>query len=207
MKYKTYKKEQIEQVFNLFQKGMSKSEISKTTGIPRETLKSWLKKDRESIYKESKKYTIEQLKIAAKKVFSMSSLLRELNIKPAGGNYIHMRKVLQENEIDCSHWKGQGWNKDKQLKDWTQYTRVSQLKKHLILIRNHKCEICNLTEWLNYPITIEVHHIDGDRTNNSLENLQLLCCNCHATTDNWRNKKRVVLSEGLEPTLHNGIEA
>lgn len=191
MKYKTYKKEQIEQVFNLFEKGMSKSEISKTTGIPRETLKSWLKKDRESIYKESKKYTIEQLKIAAKKVFSMSSLLKELNIKPAGGNYIHMRKVLQENEIDYSHWKGQAWNKDKQLKDWTQYTRVSQLKKHLILIRNHKCEICNLTEWLNYPITIEVHHIDGDRTNNSLENLQLLCCNCHATTDNWRNKKRV----------------
>ena len=48
MKYKTYKKEQIEQVFNLFEKGMSKSEISKTTGIPRETLKSWLKKDGKS---------------------------------------------------------------------------------------------------------------------------------------------------------------
>lgn len=190
MKYKTYTKEQINEVFNLFEKGMNKSQISKTTGISRGTIKSWLKKDKNSIDKGSKKYTIEQLKNAVPKVFSMASLLRELNIKPVGGNYIHMKKVLQDNQLDCSHWTGQAWSKDQQLKDWTQYTRVEQFKKHLIKEKGHKCECCSLSEWLNFPITLEVHHLDGDRTNNVFENLQLLCCNCHATTDNWRNKKR-----------------
>lgn len=190
MKYKTYTKEQIEQVFNLFENGMNKSNISRITGIPRGTLKEWLKKDKTSVYKETKKYTIEKLRISAQKVYSLSSLLKELGLKSVGGNYNHLKKVLQENQIDCSHWTGQAWNKNKQLKDWTQYTKTTNLKKHLIKEKGHKCELCNLEEWLNNPITLEVHHKDGDRTNNQLENLQLLCCNCHATTDNWRNKKR-----------------
>ena len=36
----------------------------------------------------------------------------------------------------------------------------------------------------------EVHHVDGDRTNNEVDNLQLLCCNCHALTENWRRVKK-----------------
>ena len=192
MKYKTYKKEQIDEVFDLFEKGINKSQISKATGIPRGTIKSWLKKDRTSVDGSigKKKYSLGELIVAAQKVFSMSSLLKELNIKPAGGNYIHMKKVLQEEKIDCAHWTGQAWSKDQQLKDWSQYTKVGQLKKHLIKDKGHKCECCDLVEWLNFPIVLEIHHLDGDRSNNSLENLQLLCCNCHATTDNWRNKKR-----------------
>jgi 5-methylcytosine-specific restriction endonuclease McrA len=42
---------------------------------------------------------------------------------------------------------------------------------------------------LGQPINLEVHHIDGDRTNNSLENLQLLCPNCHSYTTNFRKPK------------------
>jgi hypothetical protein len=137
-----------------------------------------------------REYSEQDLRNACAKVQSLASLLRELNLKAAGGNYIHMRKLIQEHNIDCSHWTGQGWNKDKQLKDWTQYTKIAQIKKHLIKEKGHKCEYCNLESWLDYPITLEVHHKDGDRTNNDFINLQLLCCNCHATTDNWRNKKR-----------------
>ena len=37
-------------------------------------------------------------------------------------------------------------------------------------------------------IPLEVHHLDGDRMNNELSNLQLLCPNCHALTENWRGK-------------------
>ena len=46
------------------------------------------------------------------------------------------------------------------------------LLKPLIDIRGHRCECCGLTEWLNQPITLEVHHIDGDKKNNKLNNLQ-----------------------------------
>ena len=55
-------------------------------------------------------------------------------------------------------------------------------------IKEHKCECCGLTTWLNQPIPLEVHHKDGDRSNNTLENFELLCPNCHAFTDSYRGK-------------------
>lgn len=58
----------------------------------------------------------------------------------------------------------------------------------LIQIRGHKCECCKLTEWLGQPINLQVHHIDGDKTNNELKNLQLLCLNCHSYTNNFGSK-------------------
>ena len=66
------------------------------------------------------------------------------------------------------------------------------LLKPLIQLRGHQCECCKNTEWLGQPINLQVHHIDGDKTNNQLENLQLLCLNCHSYTDNFgsKNQKR-----------------
>ena len=63
--------------------------------------------------------------------------------------------------------------------------RNEKFKKELIKIRGCKCEKCNNTEWLNQPIKLELHHIDGDRSNCELNNLQLLCLNCHSYTDNY----------------------
>ena len=134
-------------------------------------------------------YTDNDIKENAKRVHSLAGLLRALGLKPAGGNYANMKRKLQKLQIDTNHWTGQGWSKDEQLKDWSNYKRTGNIKKHLIKKRGHKCEKCKGTEWFG-PIPLEIHHVDGDRTNNELENLQLLCCNCHATTDNWRNKKR-----------------
>ena len=54
--------------------------------------------------------------------------------------------------------------------------------------KEHRCECCQLTEWLNDPIPLELHHIDGNRFNNQLDNFQLLCPNCHAKTDSYRGK-------------------
>lgn len=134
-------------------------------------------------------YSNEDVIKFAKEVKSIAGLLKKLGLKPAGGNYIHIKFILQKLKVDTSHWTGQSWNKNQQLKDWSKYSRASNVKKHLINLRTHKCEKCSLTSWLEADIVLEVHHIDGDRTNNELNNLQLLCCNCHATTDNWRNKK------------------
>jgi len=136
-----------------------------------------------------REYTDKDVINFSKKVFSIAQLLKKINLTQSGGNYAHIKKTLQRLQIDTSHWKGQGWNKDWRLKDWSNYSKIESIKKHLLKKKNHKCEICELTKWQKYPITLEVHHIDGDRTNNNYENLQLLCCNCHAMTDNWRNKK------------------
>lgn len=65
------------------------------------------------------------------------------------------------------------------------------LKKKLIEegIKKAKCEECKRVTWNNSPIPTELHHKDGDRFNNELENLQILCLNCHAQTKNYRRKK------------------
>lgn len=70
------------------------------------------------------------------------------------------------------------------------------IKKYLLLKNNCKCEKCGWSE--KNPITglypLQIHHIDGDCTNNKEENLQLLCPNCHSLTETFgrlnKNSKR-----------------
>ena len=122
----------------------------------------------------------------AKSVKSIAGLLKALNLKVAGGNYDNIKRKLQQLNVNTSHWTGKAWNRGARLKDWKDYTRGSKLKPHLIEQRSHKCESCLKTKWKHKPIPLELHHKDGNRNNNNLENLELLCCNCHALTDNWR---------------------
>jgi hypothetical protein len=131
-------------------------------------------------------YTDEDVIKASSNVKSIAGLCRAIGIKPVGGNYANLKRIIQRLKIDTSHWTGQGWNKNEQLKDWSNYTRNKPRKKILIKERGHKCENCKNEKWLNEPITLELHHIDGDKTNNKRENLQLLCPNCHSFTKNWR---------------------
>lgn len=121
-------------------------------------------------------------------VTSMAQLLKELNLVIAGGNYVNMKKTLQRLHVDCSHWTGQAWNEGQRLKDWSKYSKMEHLKKHLIKERGHRCEKCGLTEWFKLPIPLEIEHKNGDRTDNRKQNLQLLCCNCHSLTPTWRGR-------------------
>jgi hypothetical protein len=66
--------------------------------------------------------------------------------------------------------------------------------------KKHSCEMCHLENWLTKPIPLELHHSDGNRYNNALENLELLCPNCHALTDNYRAKNIRNLSAWSETT-------
>ena len=124
--------------------------------------------------RDYRNYTDEQIIEYAKEVKSIAELLKRIGKKPAGGNYISIKKLIQKLNVNTDHWTGQAWNKDQQLKDWKDYTKAVHLKPHLIKHRGMKCESCNLTEWQNSIIPLEVHHIDGNRTNNSLDNLNIL---------------------------------
>lgn len=66
-------------------------------------------------------------------------------------------------------------------------TNRSHLKQRLLDegLKTDRCEICGITEWRGRPLSMELHHVNGDGSDNRLENLQLLCGNCHAQTDNW----------------------
>jgi DNA-binding transcriptional ArsR family regulator len=54
------------------------------------------------------------------------------------------------------------------------------------------CEECGLSEWRGKPLTLQLHHLNGDGLDNRIENLVLLCANCHSQTENWggRNVQR-----------------
>ena len=60
------------------------------------------------------------------------------------------------------------------------------IKRLLIEQRGHRCEDCGLTEWKSHPIPLELHHVDGNSDNNTVENLVLVCPNCHAFTPNYK---------------------
>lgn len=52
----------------------------------------------------------------------------------------------------------------------------------------HKCSVCKRKTWNKKSIPLELSHKDGDNSNNLIDNLELLCPNCHAQTDTYRGK-------------------
>lgn len=54
-------------------------------------------------------------------------------------------------------------------------------------IKEAKCECCGLSEWMGKPIPLELHHKDFNHNNNALDNIQILCSNCHMIAHNYNN--------------------
>jgi len=147
------------------------------------------------------KYTEEQLREAVKHSSSHRQVLLKLNVAPFGGNYAVLKKAIQHYQLNTAHFKGQAWNKGKILpaRQTTASYLANQapiqsykLKKRLIAegIFKHECMDCHRTTWNAQPIPLELDHIDGNNKNNRLDNLRLLCPNCHALTPTYRSKNR-----------------
>ncbi len=143
----------------------------------------------------------EEYEEAVKHSKSVAEVCRYLGLKCAGGNYKTTNQAIKEYNIDTSHFTGQGWNVGLKFKPYKEYSLEdvlvensnygsSKLKSKLLKsgMKEYKCECCQRTEWNGDPIPLELHHINGDNTDNRLENLQILCPNCHAQTDHYRGK-------------------
>lgn len=65
-----------------------------------------------------------------------------------------------------------------------------KLKNRLIQegYKKNICEECNISKWNGKDLNCELDHIDGNRTNHSLDNLKILCPNCHSQTSTYKSK-------------------
>lgn len=73
-------------------------------------------------------------------------------------------------------------------------TNRTHLKRRIVAagLKENRCERCGIGSWLGEPLSMALHHINGDGLDNRLENLALLCPNCHAQTPNFSGRNRKV---------------
>lgn len=156
------------------------------------------------------KYTKEWLEELCKDSYSYAEVLRKAGRKQAGGNQSTLKKKIEEFNIDISHFTGerQQWspNQEQKVKEdsierekysleevFSNNSPVTQkmlrgyIERHKVI--EYKCQKCGCDgHWQDGIISLEVHHINGNNTDNEISNLQYLCPNCHALTDNYRGK-------------------
>lgn len=197
-------------IYELKDKGLSNNEIAslleldvnfvkrRFTKVYKEILKRKeikLKKDNEFV---------EKVKEYLPYSNSMNALCSFLGLKGVKGYYDKIQKVIEEHSLSTEHF-GSLVNNSKKTRnkynalsdeEYFQYNvernGVSLLKRLIEHeLKENKCEICGLTSWNNKPITLQVHHINGNHCDNRLENLQILCPNCHSQTDSYAQKKKV----------------
>jgi 5-methylcytosine-specific restriction endonuclease McrA len=132
---------------------------------------------------------------------SFRQVLKKLDLALWGSNYSVLQRRIDSLRLDTSHFKGQAHAKGKTFpkrrptSDYlTNKVPIAsfRLKQRLLQekILQPVCNSCKQTTWLGHPIPLELEHIDGNPNNNSLDNLSLLCPNCHAFTETYRGKNQ-----------------
>lgn len=149
-------------------------------------------------------WTVNQLKKAVKESFSYRQVLAKLGLREAGGNYEQVKKYIKENVLDTKHFKGRGWNAGmrgigkprvslENILINGSFFQSFKLKKRLFTagLKPEHCEHCG---WAKRTpdgyLPLELDHINGDRHDNRLENLRVLCPNCHSLTSTHRGRRR-----------------
>lgn len=139
-------------------------------------------------------WSVDRIEDAIKDSVSFSETLRKLGIPNVGNNGATLKSIAIKNNIDFSHFTGRARTykpaRAYNIEDYlNNRVRVSTYKLKKVLFetgfKENKCEICGVSEWNNQPIHCQLHHINGNHLDNRLENLQILCPNCHSQTDNY----------------------
>lgn len=151
-----------------------------------------------------KKVSKEEFEKVVSESINIADVCRKLGWQPRGDNYKIVHKYLDEYDTDTSHFKrvrtniGNVLNKEKEKKaeyylKEKSYVKTSSLKWKLFSegLKKYKCEKCGCTHWEGKQIALQLHHINGDDTDNRFENLQILCPNCHSQTDNYCGRNAI----------------
>ena len=147
-------------------------------------------------------WTEEKLKEAVKSSTSFRQIIFKLGLVPAGGNYDQLKKYIEELRLDIRHFKGRAWNKGlkgigkphiplgKILVKGSNFQSF-KLKNRLFAakLKPQHCERCGWAERTKDGyLPLELDHINSGRHDNRLENLRVLCPNCHSLTPHHRGR-------------------
>ena len=136
---------------------------------------------------------------------SYRQVLVKLSLRPTGGNYKQLQKYIKELGLSTTHFTGRLWNKgthtvcnpavplEKLLVTGSTYPSY-KLKKRLFSagLKHMRCEECGWAETTeNGRLPLELDHINGDHNDNRLENLRILCPNCHSLKPSHRANNKV----------------
>ena len=157
--------------------------------------------------------------------YSAAEVCKKLGYCATGSSNTAIRKALLAMQIDISHWTGQLWSKGKTCLDDARISKLVNINE--IFVENSKssagyvrslikkkeifpyvCKVCNMLPfWQNKPITLQLDHVNGNRTDQRLENLRWLCPNCHSQTATYggQNKKGKPCVDDI--TLISALEA
>lgn len=154
--------------------------------------------------KLTKKFTKDEMFVFVKQSYSIADVCRLCGWKPIGGNYGIIKRYIKEYELDTSHFLGKRSNignrlnqhKEKKAENYLKkdsYIKLTTLRDKLVRegIKKYKCEECGISEWNGKQISLQIHHINGDNTDNRIENIMFLCPNCHSQTDTFCGKKNI----------------
>lgn len=148
-------------------------------------------------------WTDEEFAEAVRLSRSFSEVQRRLGYSVSGGMHRFISAHIKRLGLSTEHFTGQAWLRGRRgvitrqprpLQELLVVGSVissSALRKRLIRegLLEPKCEMCGLDTWRGEPLPLALDHINGDPGDNRLENLRILCPNCHALTDTWCRRK------------------
>ncbi|TXS29879.1 HNH endonuclease [Streptomyces sp. ms191] len=159
--------------------------------------------------REGARWTREVLEPVVAASTSVSDVLRRLGLDVVGGHHANISRRIKAYGIDTSHFRApsrapgvRGRPPEEILVEQAPGRRAERVSsrrlKQALTARGvaERCALCGLPPtWLGEPLPLEVDHVDGDWRNNRIENLRLLCPNCHSTTDTYRGRGKRRLRE------------
>ncbi len=137
---------------------------------------------------------------------TVGEVARKLKCNHSGGGYLVLKRAAQQLNLPVDHLikyglnAGPGYNHIKfiplseiLIKNST-YTNIARLKIRLLRegILKAECyaEDCGLTCWKGKTISLQLDHINGNKLDHRMENIRLLCPNCHSQTETFAGKNK-----------------